>query len=209
MSMTNGIVLCTGCDYLERVVHRPITLIYQLPDGSIFTTSRNFGWCNSCCAVRDNESEFDFQINNPNIHQLTEKTKGFFYFFRNLVNRVLGGNSGEFDELKNLRVALRIASGRKSHSRCLNCGQDDVKSLGQIVHHCGGSLYFGKGDPDAPRFSYKPEVIFLDMEGRVGQLQSPEEWADHLGKYSIIEGVLDRGLFSGFLIHIPMSHKEL
>lgn len=171
MSVPAGQLRCHGCDYQGVLQHRPITLQYVLPDGSTVDGHRQFVWCGHCNAVRDAEQQLNVPQLQAQLHALNaNRPKGLLRF----VDRALGGGSGD-DESERQRLGglLRVASLRKSPPKCLTCGAAEVAPLvfgedGNCVsarHSCGGTLYRLPPNPNAPRFSYKPETVPLDIEG--------------------------------------------
>lgn len=209
MSVTNCKVLCTDCDFSGAMIHKPVTLIYQLPDGTTLSMGRYFGWCDICDSVVNMEPSFDADQISHEVVELDNRTKTANYRFKQLINRALGGQATEVDDLPSLRQMLKVALARKSKPRCLQCGSEDVNPLDNALHKCGGKLYIASADKDAPRLSYAPEIIYLDYEGNnVGQLDLLGRAANLANKVTI-EDVIEAGRFSGFLIFIPFQKSDL
>lgn len=171
MSAPAGQVRCHGCDFEGVLQRRPITLRYMLAGSSSVDGHREFGWCRRCSGIRDVEQKLVVQQLQSELHAInSRRPRGLF----GAIDRVLGGNANDDDsEVRRLNGLLRVASTRRSSPRCLVCGSDDTVPIlfddsGNCVslrHSCGGTLYRLPPDPNAPRFSYKPEVIPLDVEG--------------------------------------------
>jgi hypothetical protein len=92
-----------------------------------------------------------------------------------LIDRATGGRPDPAKEdIARLQKLLRVAQGRRSGPRCLTCGSANTQELTfgtskesqSFEHECGGRLYLLPEEPGAPRISYRPEVITLDVEGR-------------------------------------------
>ena len=167
MSVPSGKIRCHGCDYEGVVQHRPVTLQYALPDGTSVQGYREFGWCNICDGIRDIESKLDKIALQSELQALAPR-RGLGGIFKNAVDRALGGGTDDRSEdRERLKGLLRVSQARSSPQRCLNCGStsvlrltfDDEGNCSNFQHHCGGHLYRLPGDPNAPRFSYRPEVI--------------------------------------------------
>lgn len=171
MSVPTGQLRCHGCNFEGVLQRRPVTLRYVLADGSTVDCHREFGWCKRCNGVRDVEPVLNVQQLQSELQALnSRRPRGLF----GAIDRALGGSSNEdAAELQQLNGLLRIANARRSSQRCLACGNESVLPLvfddsGNCVslrHSCGGTLYQPPPNPNAPRFSYKPEVIPLDNEG--------------------------------------------
>jgi hypothetical protein len=173
MSVLSGKIRCHGCDYEGIIQHRPITLQYALPDGTSVLSYRETGWCNTCDGIRDIEAKLDKNELQSQLQALIPQS-GFGGMFKSAVDLALG-RSGDMwsEERERLQGLLRVAHTRSSPQRCLNCGStsvvhlafDDAGNCLNFKHHCGGHLYRLPSDPNAPRFSYKAEIIPLDVDG--------------------------------------------
>jgi len=166
MSMPSGYVRCHGCDFEGVMQRRPIILEYILPSGAVVQGYRVFAWCTSCAKVTEAEQPLNTSSVQAEIDVLTRQQSGF-------LGRLLGGGKVDEVELRQLREKLQLAQLRKSGARCLKCGRStiiplefDENGTSNVVHTCGRRLFVVPEDPDAPRFSYRPEVIRLDPEGR-------------------------------------------
>jgi hypothetical protein len=93
---------------------------------------------------------------------------------RKAVDRALGGQSDDGQaELQYLQSLLRLAQLRRTPPRCLTrdgtsvtyLDFDDEGTSSNFVHSCSSRLYRIPANPDAPRFSYRPEIVFLDADG--------------------------------------------
>jgi hypothetical protein len=150
-------------------------LVYRLPDGSELEAGRTFGWCECCNDIRDIEALMDSQQIRAELEAARKQARSPSRFILSVVDRVLGGGTDELKkEIENLEKRLRLAELRHSGPRCLTCGNDDTKPLSfddnrlslNLTHECGGRFRREEDDPDAVRFSYRLETIFLDEEGR-------------------------------------------
>ena len=56
MSMPDGRLSCTACDYRGFMVFRRITLAYHFADGAKVDAPRDIRWCSDCGNPRDTES---------------------------------------------------------------------------------------------------------------------------------------------------------
>jgi hypothetical protein len=110
------------------------------------------------------------------LSEMSPKGQTLGGLFKKVVDRVFGGiaNDGE-QKLQRLDTLLRLAAARETPPRCLTCGEtlityltfDDAGVSSNFVHTCGGRLYRVPADPDEPRFSYMPQIVLLDSEGRL------------------------------------------
>ncbi len=90
-----------------------------------------------------------------------------------------------------LKGLLQVAQARSSTQRCLTCGSTSVLQLvfdgegncPSFQHHCGGHLYRVPGDPNAPQFFYRPEVIPLDVDGN--RLDRKVEYRNEFFSYMV------------------------
>lgn len=191
MSVPSGKIRCHGCDYEGVVQHRPVTLQYHLPDGTSVQGYREFGWCNICDGIRDIEAKLDPNALQSELQALAPQ-RGISGIFKSAVDRALGGGAEtRIEDRERLKGLLRVAQTRSSPQRCLNCGSTSVRRLvfdndgncPNFQHHCGGHLYRLPGDPNAPRFSYRPEVIPLDANGN--RLDRPVNCSDEFYSYLV------------------------
>ena len=82
-----------------------------------------------------------------------------------LVDKILGGGSETDPERERLESRLVLARMRKSPPRCLRCGGVQIQDVVKTTHSWRGRLYVLPDDAEAPRFSCKPQLIALDVEG--------------------------------------------
>lgn len=169
MSMPNSLVRCDGCDFLGCIRHRPITLQYYLPNGQRLEAYRRFAWCASCDDIVDAEKHLDADAIQAQI--TAQQSFNRLDLFASLLGKEPEDESNADAELtreklQELEMQLLLARIRQSPPRCLKCGGTEIKNIGEAIHTCGGRLYVLPDDPDAPWFSYKSEVISLDVEGR-------------------------------------------
>lgn len=168
MSMSDTTIRCHGCSFSGTITHRPITLRYRLPDGSVVDGYRKSGWCHRCREIRDIESRFDPAELQAEILQLKPNSGLFGKLFGAPNQDDIGDRRAKLVRL------LRLATLRRSPPRCLTCGYTDVvdfqfdskRNIVGFVHDCGRGLYEVPADPSAISFRFKPEVIELDVEGR-------------------------------------------
>jgi len=126
---------------------------------------------------------------------------------------MLGGKelSAEQEELRDLTCGFKIARARNSSPRCLTCGAGGVPGtipLSEYVHTCGGH-FVRFHDPDAPRFSYKPETVYLDYEGNVIEKFTQTSGYENLAKNINVAGVVEKGMFAGVLIEAFFDKEDL
>lgn len=207
MTRVNTLLRCSLCDYVGRLIHRPITLIYELPGGEKFKTGRKFCWCNTCGGIRDSEPNFSPYLKNDryiaDLKKATEKLRARAY---NVIDRLLGGSSVSNDdsELHDLMLGRKIARARSSGPRCLYCGETDIQALNKYIHTCGGHLVQEAPSDDAPRFNYAPETIHLDFEGR--KLSGPIDPYIQFAQTVEIECVMKDGLVA--LVYVCTRFDE-
>ena len=170
MSIRNTSIRCTSCDFESMLVHRSISLVYQLPDGEEFIAGRRFGWCHSCNGIRNIEPDFSHYSNSgQRVAELNRIVRSTKFRVWKIFDRLLGRpQSPEESELHELQMGQKIASARKASPRCLSCESIEVvEVLGTPahVHSCGGRLVAGSRHVNAPRFNYRHETIHLNYEG--------------------------------------------
>lgn len=207
--MQNTPIHCSSCDYTGRLVHRPVTLTYQLPGGQEFQTGRKFCWCNTCGEVRESESDFSGYLNvDDRIEHLKRATRKLGARTYNVIDRLLGGAALSEDEreLNELLLGRKIAKARSSAPRCLDCGEPDVEDFDQYIHTCGGRLIKGAPLVDAPRFNYAPESIYLDYEGR--RLLTPIDPYIQFAQTAEIECVMENGIFALVYVNIMFEEED-
>jgi hypothetical protein len=206
MSVPSGKIRCHGCNYEGVVQHRPVTLQYALPDGASVQGYREFGWCNICDGIRDIESKLDQKVLQAELQALTPQ-RGLGGILRSAMDRALGGGTDDRTKDRDrLNGLLRVAQNRSAPQRCLNCGStsvlrlafDDEGNCPTFQHHCGGHLYRLPGDPNAPRFSYRPEVIPLDLNGN--RLDKVIDYGDEFLSYLVDDWQFREKYAKAFLI---------
>jgi hypothetical protein len=163
---------CHGCAFEGFLRHRLLALRYALPDGAFVDGNPEFGWCEQCGGVADIEEPLDIESIENKKRTLLQSQRP-----RNIlaaIGRIFGNSAGDESwRVQRLNALFRVAKLRASPPRCLACGGTNVAPLSfdsdgnciSLVHDCGGTLYRLPTDPDAPRYSYKPEFITLDVEG--------------------------------------------
>lgn len=202
--MENTPVHCSNCDYVDVLVHRPVTLIYQLPNGQEFRTGRRLCWCNTCGGIRNVEPDFlEYFDVDQRIAELKNSTSTIKSKTHGLINKLLGGpdQSSDEAELQQLDLGRKIARARESGPRCLDCGESDVEDLADYTHTCGGRLIPTPNEDDGARISYVPETIYLDYEGR--KLSSPRHIDPYaqFAQHAKIECVMKGGIFALLYVH--------
>lgn len=176
MSMASGRVTCTGCSFHGFLQYRPVRVVYRFPDGTEVEAARTFGWCAHCRNIRDIEFHLSahYQL-RERLEELRRQTQTAFFRIRDTLDRLLGSRANKVkEEVEEIESKLRLVETRRSNPRCLVCGSEDTKPLSfddqgmskDLIHECGGRLRLEPPDPDAPEFSYWPETIRLDPEGR-------------------------------------------
>lgn len=174
MSISPSKVSCDGCSFESYVAHSPVTVIYQLPDNSKVTLGRAFGWCPTCDTVVNIESLPSVNSLQVEISRLEKAIHDRAWSVSGLVNKMLGGGkSDDHEQLIELQGQLRLLTMRKGRPRCLKCGCDNVGLLSRnpsgdykpAIHSCGGKLSLRSGSDNSPRFNYRQESIYLDLEG--------------------------------------------
>ncbi len=215
MSLPNTNVCCTDCTKVSiwrtGQVH---TVTYQLPHGRTYQARAHKGWCYDCDNLRPIEPVFDRQALMSEIKVLAPTIQGSSYKALSFVSAIVRQKPYKEDtlvELESLVAALEVATLRSSSARhCLNCGSENTVPFADgLTHACGGKLYIAPDDTDAPRFSYAPLTTHVDFDGQKADLPDSLAWASHLAKRSIIESVLAKGIFSGFLVRIPLPRGDL
>lgn len=209
MSMKHTPLRCSSCNYVSRLVHRPVTLVYQLPGGEEFKTGKRFCWCNTCGEVRDSEPNFSAYLEvDSRIDDLKKATSSLGAKAYNAIDRLLGGSAVSDDEreLSDLMLGRKIARARSSESRCLDCGETDIQNLDEYIHTCGGHLIREVPPDDASRFNYAPEIIYLDFEGR--RLSGPIDPYLQFAQTTEIECVMKDGLFALLYVSVMFDDED-
>ncbi|PJI96436.1 hypothetical protein CLU85_1182 [Acidovorax sp. 69] len=176
MSMPDGPLSCTDCDYRGFLVFRRITLAYHFADGTTVNGHREMRWCSDCRNPRDVEGaqpEIESLQTELDALNATFSTTG--YRTKRWVSRIFGQRACALQTRANeLRGQIRLAQTRGTECRCLTCSSvhtlpfnfDDDGVCRGFQHECGGRLLLGPPDMDAPRFNYGRETIHLDETGK-------------------------------------------
>ena len=185
MSMPDGRLSCTACDYRGFMVFRRITLAYHFADGATVHGHRGIRWCNECrnpCDAEGAQPAIEpLQIELDALNS-TFATPG--YRAKRWIARLLGQGAGTLEvRADDLRGQIRLAQTRGDECRCLTCGSantqllnfDDDGVCNGFQHHCGGHLRLEPVDMDAPRFNYGRETVHLDETGQRIQLGTSSE----------------------------------
>lgn len=175
MSLPIQPVFCTRCDFKTDVYGKPIFVFYVLPDGSEVLGHRVTGWCVQCNDIKDLESgNAATNIREELVRLETTARRGSLV---GLFRRLVGSAAAQAAEIEGIKAKLRLAEPRMSKSRCLTCGSESIQPLtfdedglsNNFAHCSGGRLKRAAIEPDAPRFSYGLQAIYLDIEGnRIG-----------------------------------------
>lgn len=215
MSLPNRIFGCTDCNKTGTwLSHQEKIVIYQLPSGSTYQTHAAMGWCNECDYLRPIEPSFERQKIISEIEALLPSVQSISYKIISFLSALVRQKSYKEEllaELESLAAALEVATLRNSHARrCLSCGSPNTTQFIEGLPHdlCGGKLVWKPNDPDAPRMSYTPLVTYVDIDGRKAKLPDSQAWASHLATHTTIESVMTNGIFSGFLIRVPLVKEE-
>lgn len=163
-------IRCQGCSFKGILLHRPIVLVYALPDGGGVTTYREHSWCSYCNTVVDSEPLLD----DSKIRKKIEKLRPTSALNRLMMWFLPNRRRHVAKEINLLHSLLQIAVLRKSVQRCLKCGNDTATTLefnasGVSVSHthmCGGRLFALVQEDFGVRVSYRVETISLDADGR-------------------------------------------
>ena len=169
MSMVWGQISCTGCDFVGYLQYRPVTVIYRFADGTEVKAYREMAWCMTCDGIRDVEDRpSSIASLEAELAQLRDLTASRGYRFKRWFSELTGGQASEEEKKMTVikgRIKLSLRQG--SRRRCLRCGSEDTHPLMGFVHHCGGTFRPEPIDLEAPRFTYREEMIYLNEDGRV------------------------------------------
>lgn len=173
MSMAIGRVTCTGCDFIGYLEYRPVKLIYQLDNGTEVESFRTTGWCQQCENIRDIEGKIDQEPLRSRLAELQVKAGSMSFLIGKAFGKMMGGSDNVKKEIANIRGQMRLAQTQGDRSRCLTCGSENTLSIAfnslgvctGFVHDCGGQFKLEPTDPEAPRFSFRPETIYLNQDG--------------------------------------------
>lgn len=182
MSVLSDTIRCTGCDYEGGDSHRPITLLYRLPDGREFELWRQFGWCHSCGTMTDMELRFDAAEIKAELASLEARTRRPMFLLEDWLRSVFRRPESELrQKVQGLLARLEAAEIRRSGPRCLRCGSEETRPVTfgssrlsmDFTHACGGRLKYEHGNSAGVAFHFAHETILLDVEGR--RIDSSEE----------------------------------
>lgn len=166
MSMPSTNLRCHGCSFEGVMHHRPVRLEYTLPSGETVTGYRQIAWCSTCCNITEAEAFRNVESIYREIAEIEQRNRG-------IVKRLFGPSQDDATDLRLLQGQLRLAEARLSPPRCLLCEAPTVTPLhfnssgtSEFRHSCGQRLFLVPQDSNAPRFSFRSQVIRLDAEGR-------------------------------------------
>ena len=176
MSMPDGRLSCTACDYRGFMVFRRITLSYHFADGTTVNGHREMCWCNDCRNPRDAEgAQPAIEPLQTELDALNATSASTGYRIKRWVSRLIGQGADALQiRAEELRGQIRLAQTRGNECRCLTCGSSNTQPLkfddngvcSAFQHECGGHLRLEPVDMDAPRFNYGRETIHLDEAGQ-------------------------------------------
>ena len=176
MSMPDGRLSCTACDYRGFMVFRRITLAYHFADGTTVNGHREMRWCSDCRNPRDAEgAQPAIEPLQTELDALNATSASTGYRIKRWVSRLIGQGADALQiRAEELRGQIRLAQTRGNECRCLTCGSartlpfkfDDDGVCSGFQHACGGRLRLEPVDMDAPRFNYGRETIHLDEAGK-------------------------------------------
>ena len=207
MPRRNTLLRCSSCDYVGWLVHRPVTLIYELLSGEKFRAGRQFCWCNTCDEIRNAETDFSPYLDvDSRIADLQKATRKLGAKAYKLIDKLVGGGpvSNDERELHELILGRKIARARTSGPRCLSCSETNIQNLNEYIHTCGGHLISDVPSDDVSHFNYAPETIYLDYEGR--KLSEPIDPYIQFAQTVKIEFVVKDGMVA--LIYICTRFDE-
>lgn len=164
-------ILCTDCDFKHVIDHRPVSLVYNFPDGVRWTTGRKFGWCYHCDGIHDMEPTVKAEDVQPRIDYLKATMSTVSYKLGVFLSRFSGEKPKEPAQLRDLEHQLKLAKDRHSAPRCLSCGKEGAMPLwddkkGQLHHSCGGQFFSEPLAKKGPAPTFEREFIHLDIEGK-------------------------------------------
>ena len=173
MSIAGDHVTCSGCDFEAYLEYRPVTLIYQFSDGTEVESTRAKGWCEQCENISDIEGKIIIEPLRTRLVALQNKTASMSFLIANLFSKLIGNTDNVKREIAAILGQLQLAQAQGDRSRCLKCGGVHTQPIAfnnqdvwiGFVHDCGGQFRLAPIDPEAPRFSYRPETIYLDQDG--------------------------------------------
>jgi hypothetical protein len=171
--MASGHVTCSGCDFEGYLQYRPVTLIYRLDDGTEVESFRTKGWCQQCENISDIEGKVDQEPLRAKLAELQLKARSMSSLIGNAFGKLVGRTDNVKNDIANIQRQLQLAHTQDERARCLKCGSENTIPIAfnhqgvwtGFVHDCGGQFKLEPTDPEAPRFSYRPETIYLDQDG--------------------------------------------
>ena len=176
MSMPDGRLSCTACDYRGLLIFRRITLAYHFADGTTVNGHREMRWCSDCRNPRDAEgAQPAIEPLQTELDALKASSATPRYRVKRWFARLFGLGADDLQKRADeLRGQIRLAQTRGNECRCLTCGSartlpfkfDDDGVCSGFQHACGGRLRLEPVDMDAPRFNYGRETIHLDEAGK-------------------------------------------
>ena len=176
MSLPDGRLSCTACDYRGLLVFRRITLAYHFADGTVVNGHREMRWCSDCRNARDVEgAQPAIEPLQTELDALNATFASPGYWIKRWVYRLTGQGADALQaRADELRGQIRLAETRGDECRCLTCASartlpfkfDDNGVCSGFQHECGGRLRLEPVDTDAPRFNYGRETIHLDEAGK-------------------------------------------
>lgn len=184
MSMPDGRISCTACDYRGFMVFRRITLAYHFADGTTVDYLAIFdGAAIAATPVIRRAVNQHLSPCRPN-WTLKASSATRALGVKRWFSRLFGLGADDLQKRADeLRGQIRLAKARGDECRCLTCGSantqllnfDDDGVCNGFQHHCGGHLRLEPVDMDAPRFNYGRETIHLDETGQRIQLGTSSE----------------------------------
>jgi hypothetical protein len=176
MSMPDGRLSCTSCEYRGVMVFRRLALVYHFADGVTVNGHREIRWCIDCGNPRDAErAQPAIGPMQAELDALNAARTTLSHRIRRWFSEKIGqGEDALQIQADHLRGQIRLAQIRGNECRCLTCGSTMTQPLqfdedgvcNEFAHQCGGRLRLEPVDMDAPRFNYRLETIHLDQAGK-------------------------------------------
>lgn len=150
MSMPDGRLSCTACDYRGFMVFRRITLAYHFADGTTVDAPRDIRWCSDCGNPRDTESSQPaLEPLQAELDALKASSATPRYRVKRWFSRLFGLGADDLQKRADeLRGQIRLAKARGDECRCLTCAGvhtfpltfDENGVCTGFQHDCGGHL---------------------------------------------------------------------